>query len=149
MQKDLFKIIIDKYQGMSKSHKLIASYVTEHGDVAAFLTATKLGKNIGVSESTVVRFALELGFAGYPEFQCELQQSLRTKLTSVQRIGVADNMIREGNVLSAVLMSDMDDIKTTLGEMDTQSFEKAVDTICSSKKIFIITNQKEQSWKIL
>jgi len=138
MQKDLFKIISDKYAEMSKSHKLIASYVTEHGDVAAFLTATKLGKNIGISESTVVRFAIELGFSGYPEFQNELQRSLRTKLTSIQRIGVADTMIGEGDVLSAVLHSDMDDIKTTLAEMDNKAFENAVETICTSKKIFII-----------
>ena len=89
MQKDLFGLITDRFSQMSKSHKKIATYVTEHGDVAAFITATKLGKNIGVSESTVVRFAIELGFSGYPEFQDELQRSLRTKLTSVQRIGVA------------------------------------------------------------
>lgn len=123
---------------MSKSHKLIASYILSQSDVAAYLTATKLGACIGVSESTVVRFAIELGFSGYPEFQDKLQQSLRSKLTAVQRIGVTDNIIGKGSVLSSVLSSDMNNIKASLSSIDEHSFETAVDTICNAKNIFII-----------
>ena len=135
---DLFKTIHEKLPEMSKSHKLIASYVLQSGEVAAYLTATKLGANIGVSESTVVRFAIELGFSGYPEFQEVLRQSLRSKLTAVQRIGVADSMIGEGSILDAVLSSDMGNIKTTLSSMDKKAFDGAVETICGAKSIFII-----------
>ena len=135
---DLFKTIHEKLPEMSKSHKLIASYVLQSGEVAAYLTATKLGANIGVSESTVVRFAIELGFSGYPEFQEVLRQSLRSKLTAVQRIGVADSMIGEGSLLEAVLSSDMGNIKDTLSSMDKKAFDGAVETICSAKSIFII-----------
>ncbi len=138
MQKDLFEQIKEKMPVMSKSHKLIANYVMTQGEVAAYLTATKLGANIGVSESTVVRFAIELGFSGYPEFHEVLKQSLRSKLTAVQRIGVSDNIIGEGNVLNAVLSADMNNIKTSLANIDEASFNVAVDTICEAKNIFII-----------
>ncbi len=138
MIKDLFCEIQEKLPKMSKSHKLIATYILEHSDVAAYLTATKLGANIGVSESTVVRFAIELGFSGYPQFQDKLQQSLRSKLTAVQRIGVTDNIIGKGSVLSSVLSSDMNNIKASLSNIDEKSFETAVDTICNAKNIFII-----------
>ncbi len=138
MQKDLFEQIREKMSEMSKSHKLIASYVLGHSEVAAYLTATKLGANIGVSESTVVRFAIELGFSGYPEFHEVLKQSLRSKLTAVQRLDVADNIIGNGNVLNAVLTSDMNNIKSSLANIDEDSFNGAVDTICEAKNIFII-----------
>ncbi len=138
MPKDLFEKIRTSLSEMSKSHKLIASYVLEHSGEAAYLTATKLGAEIGVSESTVVRFAIELGFSGYPEFQDNLQQNLRSKLTAVQRIGVADNKIGSGSVLSSVLVSDMNNIKTSLANIDEKAFENAVDTICEAKNIFII-----------
>lgn len=138
MQKDLFEKISERMPEMSKSHKLIATYVLQHSEVAAYLTATKLGANIGVSESTVVRFAIELGFSGYPEFHEVLKQSLRSKLTAVQRIGVADNIIGNGNILDAVLTSDMNNIKMTLANIDEESFNNAVDTICEAKSIFVI-----------
>ena len=91
MQTDLFEQIKNALDGMSKSHKRIAAYILEHSEKAAYLTATKLGAEVGISESTVVRFAIELGFSGYPDFQNELQKSLRSKLTAVQRIDVADS----------------------------------------------------------
>ncbi len=138
MQKDLFELIQERLPKMSKSHKLIASYILKSGEVAAYLTATKLGNAIGVSESTVVRFAIELGFSGYSEFQNVLQQSLRSKLTSLQRIDVADNMIADGNVLSSVLTADMNNIKASLASIDEKSFDCAVDTICEAQNIFII-----------
>ena len=135
---DLFETMQSRMPEMSKSHKLIASYILAHSEIAAYLTATRLGGNIGVSESTVVRFAIELGFTGYPEFQDVLQQSLRSKLTAVQRIGVADNMIGDGNVLTTVLNSDMNNIKTSLANIDEANFKKSVDTICEAKNIYII-----------
>lgn len=138
MHKDLFELIDERIPKMSKSHKLIASFIKESGEVAAFLTATKLGCEIGVSESTVVRFAIELGFSGYPEFQSVLQQSLRSKLTTVQRMGVADSRFADGNVLSSVLTADMNNIKASLSNIDEKSFNEAVDTICSAKNIFLI-----------
>lgn len=138
MQKELFVLIREKLPEMSKSHKLIANFIIESGEVAAYLTATKLGNEVGVSESTVVRFAIELGFVGYPEFQKELQQSLRSKLTSVQRMGVADTRFADGSVLENVLASDMENIKSSLSNIDEKTFNKTVDTICEAKNIFII-----------
>ena len=138
MQKDLFEIIEELIPKMSKSHKRIASFIKESGEVAAYLTATKLGNEVGVSESTVVRFEIELGFSGYPEFQRVLQQSLRSKLTSVQRMGVADSRFADGSVLTNVLTADMNNIKASLSNIDEKSFEKAVDTICNAKNIFLL-----------
>ncbi|MGN1121488.1 MAG: MurR/RpiR family transcriptional regulator [Eubacteriales bacterium] len=138
MQTDLFEQIKNALPGMSKSHKLVAAYILEHSEKAAYLTATKLGAGVGISESTVVRFAIELGFSGYPDFQSELQKSLRSKLTAVQRIDVADNLIGERNILSSVVSADMNNLKASLGNLDDSSFERAVDTICSAKSIYII-----------
>lgn len=138
MHKDLFENLNERFPKMSKSHKLISKYILDQSEVAAYLTATKLGANIGVSESTVVRFAIEMGYSGYPEFQAELQQALRSKLTTVQRIGVADTQIGKGNVLTTVLTSDMNNIKDSLSDINEESFNKAVDTICSAKTLFII-----------
>ncbi len=138
MHKDLFELIDERYGKMSKSHKRIASYIKESGEVAAYLTATKLGAAIGVSESTVVRFAIELGFSGYPEFQSKLQQSLRSKLTTLQRMGVADSRFVDGDVLGGVLSSDMNNIKDSLSNIDEKSFNEAVETICNAKNIFLI-----------
>ncbi len=138
MRKDLFELMEEHLPEMSKSHKLIAGYIKKSGEVAAYLTATKLGAAIGVSESTVVRFALELGFSGYPEFQSVLQQSLRSKLTAVQRIDVSHNMLSDSNVATGILTADMNNIKESLSNLDKASFNQAVDTICQAKNIFII-----------
>ncbi|MBP3580148.1 MAG: MurR/RpiR family transcriptional regulator [Clostridia bacterium] len=138
MRKDLFELMEEHLPEMSKSHKLIATYIKKSGEIAAYLTATKLGAAIGVSESTVVRFALELGFSGYPEFQSVLQQSLRSKLTAVQRIDVSHNMLSDSNVATGILTADMNNIKESLSNLDKASFNQAVDTICQAKNIFII-----------
>lgn len=138
MQMDLFEQIKNAIPGMSKSHKLVANYILDHSEKAAYLTATKLGVNVGISESTVVRFAIELGFSGYPDFQSELQKSLRSKLTAVQRIDVADSLIGEKNIQDSVMTSDINNLKATLGDLDNASFDKAVDAICSAKNIYII-----------
>lgn len=138
MHKDLFEIIEEQIPHMSKSHKKIAAFLKNSGEIAAYLTATRLGVEVGVSESTVVRFAIELGFSGYPEFQSVLQQSLRSKLTSVQRMGVADSRFADGSVLANVLTADMNNIKASLSNIDEESFEEAVNTICNAKNIFLL-----------
>ncbi|MBP5244837.1 MAG: MurR/RpiR family transcriptional regulator [Clostridiales bacterium] len=134
----LFEQIRKALPGMSKSHKKIANYIIDHSEKTAYLTATKLGECVGTSESTVVRFAIELGFSGYPEFQTELRKSLRSKLTAVQRIDVADTMMGEKNILQKVMSSDIGNLKASLANLDEKAFEEAVDAICSAKNIYII-----------
>ena len=124
--------------GFSKGQKLIASYILKHYEKAAYLTASKLGAIVGVSESTVVRFAIELGYEGYPEFQHSLKEIIRNRLTSFQRIEVTNNLIGDGNVLDKVLLSDADKIRRTMEEIDHASFEEAVDRIVSANNIYII-----------
>ena len=138
MQTDLFEKIRISIPDMSKNHKLIAGYIINHSEKAAFLTATKLGASVGVSESTVVRFAIELGFSGYPDFQSELKRCLRSKLTAVQRIDVADNLIGKKNVSRSVITSDINNLKDSLETLSEEEFEKAVKTLCSAKNIYII-----------
>jgi DNA-binding MurR/RpiR family transcriptional regulator len=123
---------------MSKGQKLIANYILEHYDKAAFMTAAKLGEIVGVSESTVVRFAIELGYEGYPKLQKVLQELIKNKLTAVQRIEVSSSRINEGNILKSVLHSDMEKIKMTLEDIDQESFNKIVDCIMNAKSIYIL-----------
>lgn len=130
--------IQDRLPGMSKGHKLIASYIINHYDKAAFMTAAKLGKTVGVSESTVVRFAIELGYEGYPKLQKVLQELIKSKLTAVQRIEVTSNRINESNILKSVLQSDMEKIKLTMEEIDQEGFDKIVECILNAKKIYIL-----------
>ena len=138
MQTDLFEQIKNSLPQMSKSHKLVAGYILNQSEKAAHMTATRLGKSVGISESTVVRFANELGFSGYPEFQSELQKSLRSKLTAVQRIDVADSLIGSENIPGSVMASDMNNIKDSLAALDRTAFAAAVDAICKAKTIYII-----------
>ena len=138
MNGDLLKTIENKMSGFSKGQRLIANYILERYDKAAYLTAAKLGAIVGVSESTVVRFALELGYDGYPDFQHSLQEIIRNRLTSFQRIEVTNNLIGDGNVLDKVLLSDAEKIRRTMEEIDHASFEEAVDRIVSAKRIYII-----------
>ena len=111
----------------SKGQKRIALYIEEHYDKAAFMTASKLGETVGVSESTVVRFATELGYDGYPRLQKAMQEMIRNKLTSVQRI----------EVTSSVLNQDIDKIRRTIEETSHEDFNRAVDEICNAKRIYI------------
>lgn len=121
----------------SKGQKKIAIYIEEHYDKAAFMTASKLGETVGVSESTVVRFATELGYDGYPKLQKAMQEMIRNKLTSVQRIEVTSSRIGNGNVLDSVLNQDIDKIRRTIEETSHEDFNKAVDAICNAEKIYI------------
>ncbi len=122
---------------MSKGQRRISEYILTHYEKAAYMTASKLGKNAGVSESTVVRFANELGYEGYPEFQHALQESVGAMLTSVQRIEVTDERIGNANVLQKTLMSDIAKIKSTLEANDTEVFDKAIDAIINAKNVYI------------
>ncbi|TZE80811.1 MurR/RpiR family transcriptional regulator [Calorimonas adulescens] len=138
MEKDIINKIQDNYQKLSKSQKLIAEYILNHYDKAAFLTAAKLGSTVNVSESTVVRFANVLGYEGYPELQKALQELIKNKLTTVQRLELADDYHNGENIVKAVLKSDMEDIRDTMNELNFNDFEEVIDMIYSAKKIYII-----------
>lgn len=135
---ELLDRINSRYSSMSKGQKLIATYITDNYDKAVFLTAAKMGETVGVSESTVVRFATCLGYKGYPEFQNALEEMVRTKLNSVQRMEVTYGRISQSEILQTVLASDADKIKSTLEKIDHAAFESAVDTILGAKCLYII-----------
>ena len=136
--KDLLKTIEEGMSSFSKGQKLIASYILAHYDKAAYLTASKLGTLVGVSESTVVRFAIELGYEGYPDFQNSLRKLIRNRLTSFQRIEVTNNLIGDGDEIEKVLTSDIDKIRRTMEEIDREMFSQAVEHIVKAKTIYIL-----------
>ena len=123
---------------LSKGHKKIAEYIMTRYDKAAFMTASKLGTIVGVSESTVVRFATELGFEGYPELQRALKEYTSNKLTTVQRIDVMNDQLSGNDVYEKVLNMDIDKIRKTLEEGDRDEFYRTVDTLCKAKNIYVI-----------
>ena len=127
-----------QYQKFSKGQKKLAAYIQENYDKAAFLTAAKLGETVGVSESTVVRFAIYVGYKGYPEFQKALEELVRTKLNSIQRMEVTYGKVPQSEILDTVLHSDIDKIKMTLDAVDHEAFELAVETILKAKNIYIV-----------
>lgn len=137
-KKDLMRLIQLKFPRLSKGQKLIAEYILKHYDKAAFMTAAKLGTTVNVSESTVVRFANELGFSGYPKLQKALQELIKTKLTSVQRIELSNDYIGEENALKSVLKADMENIRATLEKINGNTFEEVVNAIFKAKRIYII-----------
>ena len=137
MTKNLLAKINEQKGKFSKGQRLIASFITEHYDKAAFMTAPKLGNTVGVSESTVVRFATELGYEGYPQMQKAMQEMIRDKLTSVQRINVTQSHIGDGNVLEYILNKDIEKIRRTLDETSEEDFRNAVDAISHAKTIYI------------
>lgn len=122
----------------SKGQKRIAKFIEEHYDKVAFMTASKLGATVGVSESTVVRFATEIGYAGYPQLQEAMQEMIRNKLTSVQRIEVTAGRIGNADILDSVFNQDIDVIRRTMEETPHDDFYRAVDAIISSRKIYIL-----------
>ncbi len=122
----------------SKGQRAIAKYILTNYDKAAFMTAGKLGEIVGVSESTVVRFATELGYDGYPTMRKTLQEMIRNRLTSVQRIEVARSMLDEKDIVKSVITSDMQNLQATLDNLDQTSFNTAVDEIIKAKRIFIV-----------
>ena len=128
----------EKYKKMSKGQKRLADYVTENYDKAVFLTAARLGEVVGVSESTTVRFAVQMGYDGFPEFHRALEELVMNKLNSIQRMEVTYGRISQGEILTSVLQSDIDKIKLTMQSIDHESFELAVETILNAKKIYVI-----------
>lgn len=137
-QNELLAKIDEKYEKLSKGQKRLSDYIRQNYDKAAFLTAVKLGEAVGVSESTVVRFATQLGYKGYPEFQKELGELVRTKLTSIQRMEVTYERMEQSEILTNVLHSDINKIKMTMETIDQQAFELAVETIMEARKIFVV-----------
>ena len=135
---DLITKIQSELPGFSKGQKQIARFILEHYDKAAFMTASRLGVTVGVSESTVVRFATELGSDGYPHLQRALQEMIRNKLTSVQRMEVAGDRMGGRDVLQTVLHADTDMIRVTLDEIDRDAFQGAVDALMGAKRIYIL-----------
>ena len=135
---DLITKIQSELPGFSKGQKQIARFILEHYDKAAFMTAIRLGVTVGVSESTVVRFATELGYDGYPHLQRALQEMIRNKLTSVQRMEVAGDRMGGRDVLQTVLHADTDMIRVTLDEIDRDAFQGAVDALMGAKRIYIL-----------
>ncbi len=123
---------------MSKGQKLLAAYITDNYDKAVFLTAAGLGEVVGVSESTVVRFAAQLGYKGYPQFQKALEELVRSKLDAVQCIEVTYGRISRSKVLESVLKSDIERLKGTLQKIDEHVFELAAETILSARRIYVI-----------
>lgn len=138
MKTDLLSLLKQRMPEFSKGQKKIAAYLIEHFDKAAYITASKLGKATGVSESTVVRFANEIGFDGYPQMQAALQDVSRNMLTAVQRMEVASSNIDVDDVLNKVLHSDIEKIRKTLEEMDKKDFDAAVEAIINAENIYVI-----------
>lgn len=134
---DLIAHITRQMPKFSKGQRLIAAYILEHYDVAAFMTAYSLGEAVGVSESTVVRFATELGFSGYPRLQKAMQELVRSKLTSVQRVEVTRARMQDSEVLDNVMTYDMANIRQTLAELDPQVFDAAVEALVHARRVYV------------
>ncbi|HSH35134.1 MurR/RpiR family transcriptional regulator [Schnuerera sp.] len=135
---DLIKVIQNNFNRLSKGQKLIAKFIMNNYDKAAFMTAASLGETVGVSESTVVRFANTLGYSGYRELQKELQELIKNKLTTVQRISLSSNFTDNENALKQVIKKDMDNIEKTLNEIDYHTFQRAVEMTLKAKNVFVL-----------
>lgn len=138
MKNSLLSKLESSTASFSKGQKKIAAYIMQNYDKAAFMTASALGEKVGVSESTVVRFASELGFKGYPEFQKEIQQMIKSKLTAVQRMEVSESLIGDGDVIRSVLSKDIELIRETAEKTSKEDFKRAVEAIKKANKIYIL-----------
>ena len=138
MANDILDILSDRQSTFSKGQRRIAQYITESYDKAAFMTANRLGKTVGVSESTVVRFAVDLGFDGYPSMQKAMQEMVLNRLTSVQRIEVANDRIGDQDVVSMVVQSDMEKLRQTGESLSREEFNAAVQAILNAKRVYIL-----------
>lgn len=135
---DIITRINEHYGKMSKSQKAIAAFIYDHYDKAVFMTAAKLGDTVGVSESTVVRFASFIGYNGYPEFQKDLEEWVQNKINSVQKIGAKYGQSTQSEILTSVLNADIDKIKDTIDNLDPVAFETAVDIILQAKNVYVM-----------
>jgi len=138
MSNDILTLLQEKSPAFSKGQRLIAKYITESYDKAAFMTAHRLGKTVGVSESTVVRFAVDLGFDGYPSMQKSMQEMVLNRLTSVQRIEVANDRFSDQDIVSMVIQSDIEKLRQTLDTVNRDDFNAAVEAIIRAKRIYIL-----------
>lgn len=138
MQDDILLLLQEKAPSFSKGQRAIARYITEAYDKAAFMTASRLGKTVNVSESTVVRFAVELGFDGYPSMQKAMQEMVLNRLTSVQRIGVTNDRIGDQDVVSMVLQADAEKLRRTSETVNRDDFREAVNAIRKAKRIYLL-----------
>lgn len=138
MDKDVLSVIMSYSSGFSKGQRNIAKYILNNYDKAAFMTASRLGETVGVSESTVVRFAADLGYSGYPDMRKALQEMIKNRLTTVQRIEVARGMIESRDILTTILNSDIEKIRNTLDEIDKEDFNRAVDAITRADTIYVL-----------
>ena len=138
MNTDILAILQEKASTFSKGQRMIARYITESYDKAAFMTANKLGRTVGVSESTVVRFAVDLGFDGYPSMQKAMQEMVLNRLTSVQRIEVTNDRIGDQDVVSMVIQSDIEKLRQTSETVERDEFRETVNAILNAKRVFIL-----------
>lgn len=138
MSNDILSALQIGAASFSKGQRRIAQYILEEYDKAAFMTAAKLGQTVGVSESTVVRFAVELGYEGYPQMQKAMQEMVLNRLTSVQRIGVANDRIGDQDVVSTVLQADMEKLRETSETVERAAFRDAVNAILGAKHIYVL-----------
>ena len=138
MGHDILSILQEQEPTFSKGQRRIAQYITQSYDKAAFMTANRLGKTVGVSESTVVRFAVDLGFDGYPSMQKAMQEMVLNRLTSVQRIEVANDRLGDQDAISMVLRSDMEKLRQTEETIDRAEFTAAVNAILKAKRVYIL-----------
>ncbi len=138
MRQDILSLLKAQEPTFSKGQKRIARYILESYDKAAFMTASRLGKTVGISESTVVRFAVELGYDGYPSMQKAMQEMVVNRLTSVQRIEVANDRIGDQNILFMVLQSDMEKLRQTLETVDKEAFDAAVKAVLGAERVYIL-----------
>ncbi len=134
---DLLARINKSYNGFSKGQKLLANYIIDNYDRAAFITASKMGHTVGVSESTVVRFAYALGYDGYPALQRSLQEMIRNRLTTVQRIQLTSEMSQD-EILSTVLKSDISNIRSTIETVNVDTFNSVIDAMLKARRIYIV-----------
>lgn len=138
MNEDILSLLEKNASGFSKGQRRIATYITESYDKAAFMTAHRLGQTVGVSESTVVRFAVELGYDGYPSMQKAMQEMVLNRLTSVQRMGVTNDRIGNQDVLTTVLQSDADKLRQTNETVSREDFNASVQAILNARRIYIL-----------
>ena len=138
MEDTLINVLTKGSKKFSKGQRLIAKYILSNYDKAAFMTAGRLGEIVGVSESTVVRFATELGYDGYPSMRKALQEMIRNRLTSVQRMEVAKSMMDEKDITKSVISSDMQNLQATLDGLDQAVFDSAIDEIINAKRVYIV-----------
>lgn len=137
-QNHVLNRIREQYDKMSKSHKVIAAYILEHYEQAVFMTAAKLGEVLGISESTVVRFASGIGYDGYPKFQKALEECVKSKLSSVQKMDAKYGSSSQSEILTSVLTADIEKLQDTIQNLDATAFETAVSTILEADTIYIM-----------